>query len=97
METQIRRYRIADGKLDDFVAAWVESVVPLRESFGFRIEGAWKIPESNEFVWLVSYEGEETFAEADARYYATTARKQVQPDPATWIEGGHHTAAIGVV
>ena len=40
MEYQIRRYRIAEGKLDEFVDAWKAGVVPLRERFGFRFHGA---------------------------------------------------------
>ena len=37
MEYQVCRYRIAPGKLDEFVDAWKAGVVPLRERFGFPV------------------------------------------------------------
>jgi hypothetical protein len=53
LEYQLRRFRIASGKLDEFVDAWKAGVMPLRERFGFQIHGAWSIEESNEFVWVI--------------------------------------------
>lgn len=85
-EHQLRVYRIVDGRLDDFVAAWRGGVKPLRERFGFAIEGAWTAPESNEFVWLLRYEGPDSFSDADAAYYASPERTDIQPDPAQFIE-----------
>jgi hypothetical protein len=86
METQLRVYRIADGHLDDFVRAWVAGVLPLRREFGFEIE-AWTQVGGDRFVWLVRYGGVGTFADADARYYASPQRKALDPDPAQWIVG----------
>ena len=85
MEYQLRRYRIAEGKLDEFVDAWRSGVVPLRERFGFRFHGAWSIADSSEFVWVISHDGEQGFAEADATYYASEERKQLSPDPAVHV------------
>ncbi len=68
MEYQVRRYRIVPGKLDEFVHAWKTGVVPLREQLGFQFHGAWSIEESNEFVWVISYDRSEGFAAADAAY-----------------------------
>ena len=67
MEYQLRRYQIAPGKLDEFVEGWTSGVVPLREQFGFRVRGAWSIPESSEFVWIISYDGPDGLAAADAK------------------------------
>ena len=82
MEYQIRRYRIAAGKLDEFVAAWTSGVVPLRERFGFHFHGAWAIPETSEFIWVISYDGADGFAAADVRYYESYERQSLSPDPA---------------
>lgn len=60
-------------------------VVPLRERFGFRIHGAWSIEESNEFVWIVSCDGPESFAAANAAYYDSGERRQLSPDPTMHI------------
>lgn len=84
-EYQLRIYAIADGHLADFVAAWLEGVKPLRERRGFVIDGAWTAPDTNEFVWVLRYDGPGSFEEADAAYYASTERDAVDPDPAQYI------------
>lgn len=91
MKTQLRIYKIADGRLDDFVAAWEAGVRPLREAAGFEIVGAWTVPTSSEFVWIVSHRGD--FAAADAAYYASTERVELDPDPAQWIEAADESWA----
>jgi hypothetical protein len=85
MATELRRFTINRGKLDEFVEGWRERVLPLREEHGFHIPAAWKIPERNEFFWLLAYEGPESFETQDAAYYASAARAALQPDPAQLI------------
>jgi len=82
--SQLRIYRLAEGALEEFVGEWRSSVVPLRESFGFRVEGAWTLPEQSGFVWIISHDGD--FAAADQAYYASPERKALDPDPARNIE-----------
>lgn len=86
MEIQTRIFEIADGHLDDFVAAWSAGVRPLRERMGFTNIGAWSVPETGQFVWILGYDGPEGFAAADAAYYDSEERHAIQPDPAQWIE-----------
>lgn len=85
MEYQVRRYRAAEGKLDAFVDAWRRGVVPLRKKFGFTVEGAWSIPETNEFVWVMSYDGPEGFEAADAAYYESDERSTLDPNPVVFL------------
>lgn len=82
---QLRIYRIEDGRLDDFIAGWGSGVVPLRRSFGFRIDGAWTDAATSTFAWVVSYDGDGTFEEADARYYGSPERAGLEPNPARLI------------
>jgi hypothetical protein len=82
--SQLRMYKIVDGSLDQFVEEWRERVAPLREQFGFRVVGAWTIPETNGFVWVISHDGD--FEEADQAYYTSDERKAMDPDPARHIE-----------
>jgi hypothetical protein len=83
--TQLRIYTINRDRLDDFVDAWRKGVVPLRQKFGFKVEGAWVIRERNEFVWLMSYEGPDDWETAESAYYASAQRAAVEPDPAQYI------------
>jgi NIPSNAP len=86
MEYQLRHYRIRDGQMDEFVDAWLRGVYPLRRKFGFRFVGAWRVDGADEFVWILGYDGPDGFAAADRRYYASTERKTMSPDPAALIE-----------
>jgi hypothetical protein len=87
MTTELRDYVIADGHLDDFVNAWRDGVLPLRERLGFRIEGAWTIPSQRRFVWILSHEAPALEWEAvNEAYYNNPERAALDPDPAQWIE-----------
>jgi hypothetical protein len=84
LQTQLRIYRIAPGHLEDFVRDWSAGVPRLRRTFGFEVE-AWTEADGDRFIWLVRWPGPGSFADADARYYASPARKALHPDPARWI------------
>ena len=85
MTTQLRDYTIEPGRLDDFVDAWRRGVYPLRIGRGYRIDGAWTIPDDNRFVWVLSYDGADGWEASEASYYASPERAALDPDPAAWI------------
>ena len=64
---------------------WLAGVYPLRLTFGFTIPAAWTILETNQFVWYVGYEGPEDWDSMERRYYESTARREMEPNPAQWI------------
>ncbi len=84
MVTELRMFTINEGRLDDFVRAWLDGVYPLRLRKGYRIDGAWIIRERNTFVWLLSHDGDDWDAQEKA-YYASPERAAVTPDPAQHI------------
>jgi hypothetical protein len=72
---QLRRYRIVEGELPAFVDWWRTRLLPARQAFGFVLETALVVPETHEFVWAVSAEGDEAaFAELDAAWTASPQR-----------------------
>ncbi len=85
MPRQLRIYTINRGRLDDFARAWREGIYPLRLEQGFSIPAAWKVPETNQFVWVLAYQGEQSWDELDQAYYGSAARRELNPDPARWI------------
>ena len=93
---QLRVYRIEPGRMADFVAAWQAGVVPLRRRFGFEIEGAWTGAgeSSDQFCWVVRFDGEGTFEAADRAYYASDERRQLADDPARFIVDQEHTMIV---
>ncbi|MBA3688204.1 MAG: NIPSNAP family protein [Chloroflexi bacterium] len=87
MTAELRDYVIAEGHLEEFVAAWLKGVVPLRERFGFRIEGAWTVLSESRFVWILAHDAPEHEGEAlNDAYYASPERAALDPDPAHWVE-----------
>jgi hypothetical protein len=82
MTSQLRMYTAKEGELDAFIEEWRATILPLRQKFGFRVEGAWAIPSKGEFIWILTYDGPEGFEARDAAYYAAPERKAVSPDPA---------------
>src|SRR6266511_19225 len=84
--SQLRMYRIAEGRLAEFVQQWLAGVVPLRRKMGFTVDGAWTVRGEDRFVWIVSYEGEESFETKNEEYSASSERKALDPNPADLIE-----------
>ncbi len=82
---QLRVYTINRGKMEDFVRVWRQGVAPIRQKVGFKIPGAWVIKETNQFIWLLSYDGPEEWAVKDREYFNSPERKALDPDPAQWI------------
>ncbi|MGW6457112.1 NIPSNAP family protein [Streptomyces sp. NPDC055078] len=83
--TQLRTYTVREGMLDEWVERWRAEIVPLRLEMGFTIGGAWVDRERNQFVWLLSYDGPETFAERNAMYWSSRAREDMNLDPNDYL------------
>lgn len=79
--TQVRTYTVREGWLDEWVERWRNQIVPLRLELGFAIGGAWVDRERNRFIWLITYPGPESFDEANARYWSSPKREQMDLDP----------------
>lgn len=93
---QLRMYQVVNGKLGEFVEEWRNGVVPLRRAQGFRVEGAWMVEEESRFIWIISYQGPETFESKDRAYYDSPARQSLEPDPARLIVKGEHVVMTPV-
>lgn len=90
MSVQLRIYTINRGSLPTWVNEWKEKIKPLRLKLGFQILGAWTIPETNQFVWILSYEGPESWDTLDKAFHESEERKAMDPDPARNIARIEH-------
>ncbi|WP_404431651.1 hypothetical protein LG299_15010 [Microbacterium lacus] len=74
---QLRRYTLVDGEYDAFVA-WFDQWMPsVRPAAGFAIDFAYGLPETNEFVWAVSAEGDrDAFLALEEAYMVSDARAE---------------------
>lgn len=82
MTWQIREYTVKPGEMADWVEEWRAAIVPLREGLGFKVLGAWTVDGTDQFIWIIGYEGPKAWDEAEADYYASPERKALDPDPA---------------
>ncbi len=90
MPIQLRLYTINRGALHDFAAEWTARVKPLREQLGFQVLGAWTLASTNQFLWLLRYDGPEGWEAKDRAYYDSAERRSMQPDPARHIARIEH-------
>lgn len=87
---QLRIYTISQGALDEFVQEWETKIKPLRIKIGFHILGAWVVRESNQFVWILGYDGPNQWEEMDNAYHRSPERQAMRPDPARNIARIEH-------
>ena len=82
MPTQLRVYTINRGSLETFSQEFRDKIKPLREKLGFQIDGAWTITATNQFVWLMRYDGPQDWETLDQSFHTSQEHKAMQPDPA---------------
>ena len=85
MKNQMRVYTINKGQMEPFVRVWQEKVVPARVKAGFSVSGVWVNRQTNQFVWVVSYDGPKAWEEVEKAYYDSPERKAFNPDPSSFI------------
>lgn len=85
MSTQLQIYTINRGRLHQFADEWKAQVLPLRIKHGFKVHDAWTIEESNQFAWLISYDGDKSWESKEKAYYSSPEREAMNPNPARLI------------
>ena len=86
MQTQLRIYTIQPGAMDQWVYVWKNLVKPLRVEKGFKIEKAWKVNDTNQFVWVLSHDGPDSWQAYDQVYHESKNRQSLEPDPYRFIK-----------
>jgi len=86
MSTQLRIHQMKDGRLDEFLVHWRTQIAPLLEQFGFRIDGAWTVLESNQFAYLLSYDGPEGFDVRNQQFASSPERAALGIDPDEYLD-----------
>ena len=82
MATEVRIYTMKPGKLDDFIEIFQRDIMPTSAAYGVRIHAAWLNREQNEFVWVRSYDDEETLE----RYSNSPERARYTPSTQLCLE-----------
>jgi hypothetical protein len=79
---QLREYTVRPGEMREWIDEWRSHIVPLRTGAGFKVVGAWTVDGTDQFVWIIAYDGPKSWSEAEADYYGSPERKALEPDPA---------------
>ena len=87
MQRQLRIYTIQPAAMDQWVYVWKHLVKPLRKKMGFKIERAWTVEKTNQFIWVMSHEGPESWEKYDQAYHESVERRSLAPDPYRFIQG----------
>ena len=87
MRDQLRIYTLAPGMFDEFYEYWKTNIVPAREACGFSILAAWRRTEENQFLWIVRWNGEGSYADADAAYYDSPVRSAIPRNSGKFLVG----------
>ncbi len=82
MPWQIREYTVKPGEMKQWIDEWRSKIVPLRLKNGFRVLGGWTVDHTDQFVWIIAYDGPKSWQEAESDYYQSPERKALDPDPA---------------
>ena len=81
MPTPIHIHTVDRGALYDLAAEWRDKIKPQRIKFDFRVEGGWKVEATNQFVWLLSYDGTDEWEVCNQAFYQPAERRSLDPDP----------------
>ena len=87
MAAQLRIYDLHPDTWQEFARKVNEEIVPIRLDHGFRLDGPWLVEETCQYVWIVHYDGDLSFAEAEEIYEADPRWADLSFDPMDYIAG----------
>jgi len=77
---ELRRYKIADGKMDDWVQFMEEVIIPFQVAQGMVIAGSFRGEDETTYVWLRRFASEAEREELYAKVYQSDRwRNEISP------------------
>lgn len=73
MISQLRVYTVRAGRMEEWIAYWKATMVPLLSEAGIRVEGAWTNEERTQFYWIRSFPDDVDFWEAERAFNRSVA------------------------
>ena len=71
MTSQLRMYTINRGMMDEWVKLFTETLVPMQEKHGIKIEGMWVSEDGTQFIWIRSFTNSEDVKVKEAAFYGS--------------------------
>ena len=72
MISQLRIYTVNRGMMDQWVKFFTETLVPMQEKIGIKIEGMWVNEDSTQFIWIRSFADADDVKSKEAAFYEST-------------------------
>ena len=71
MTSQLRMYTINRGMIEDWLKLFTESLVPMQEKHGIKIDGMWVSDDGTQFIWIRSFTNPEDVKAKEAAWYGS--------------------------
>jgi antibiotic biosynthesis monooxygenase (ABM) superfamily enzyme len=99
MMTQVRLYTINRGMLDSWIELFNEKIVPTSALYGVHVVGAWVNRAQNEFIWVRTFENEDTLkayeTSPERAMYTSQTGPHIAKTEVRSVENGLLPAAAG--
>ncbi len=59
MTSQLRIYTINRGMVEPWVKFHTETIIPLLEKHGIKVEGSWVNEDNNQYIWIRTFDDAE--------------------------------------
>ncbi len=71
MTSQLRMYTINRGMMDEWVKLFTQTLLPMQEKHGIKIEGMWVSEDNTQFIWIRSFTNSEDVKAKEAAFYGS--------------------------
>ncbi|PKB82240.1 MAG: hypothetical protein BZY88_05110 [SAR202 cluster bacterium Io17-Chloro-G9] len=72
MISQLRTYTINRGMMDQWVKHFTETLVPIQQKQGIKIDGMWVNEDKNQFIWVRSFADSDDLKAKEAAFYESS-------------------------
>ncbi len=71
MISQLRIYTVNRGMMDEWAKYFKETIVPMHEKHGIKVDGMWVNEDKNQFIWIRSFADAEDVKTREASFYGS--------------------------
>ena len=89
--SQLRMYTVNVGMMDKWVKLFSETLVPLQENLGMKIDAMWVNGDKNQFIWIRSFADAEDLKAREAAFGASPDWQAIREN------AGSHLARLDVI
>ena len=89
--SQLRMYTVNRGMMDQWVKLFTETLVPIQENLGMKIDAMWVNEDKNQFIWIRSFADAEDLKAKEAAFGASPDWQAIRE------RAGSHLARLDVL